>query len=98
MSRSTGIGLRWWQSGCELPIDEQAPHVAERHLADEIFDVDTAVAQRAAVAVRLGDLCLERDDAFETRLGVGQTVLLSSTGVFWAHLPVGSARFRRDHC
>ena len=34
--------------------------------SDEVLDVDTAVAQRAAVLVRFGDLCLEGDDALET--------------------------------
>src|SRR5262249_2788479 len=35
--------------------------------ADELFNVDAPIAERAAVPVRLGDLRLERDDAFEAR-------------------------------
>jgi hypothetical protein len=28
-------------------VDEQAPHLLERNVPDEILDVDTAIAQRA---------------------------------------------------
>ena len=59
------------QAGVELVVDEQAPDVAERDPADEVLDVDAAVAQRAAFLVRLGDLGLEGDDALEARLEVG---------------------------
>ena len=59
------------QAGVELVVDEQAPHVAERDLADEVLDVDAAVAQRATFLVRLGDLGLEGDDALEAGLEVG---------------------------
>ena len=55
------------QPGAELAVDQQRPDVAERDLADEVLDVDAAVAQRAAVLVRLGDLGLEGDDAFQSR-------------------------------
>ncbi len=55
------------ESGVELVVDEQAPHVAEGHAADELLDVDSAVAQDAAVAVRLGDLGLEGDHALQAR-------------------------------
>ena len=58
------------QSRVELVVDQQAPHVAVRDAADEVLDVDAAVAQRAALFVGLGDLGLERDDALETRLEV----------------------------
>src|SRR5438270_790442 len=44
---------------------EQSPHLLERDPADEVLDVDTAVAKRAPLAVRLGDLRLEGDDACE---------------------------------
>ena len=39
-------------------------------MADELLDVDAAVAERAALAVGLGDLGLDGDDALETRLEV----------------------------
>ena len=63
--------LRRRQPRPELPIDQQSPDVAERHVPGEVFDVDAAVAQRAAVLVRLGDLGLERDDALEAGAVVG---------------------------
>ena len=40
------------------------------YVPDELLDVDAAVAERAAVAVGLGDLGLDGDDALETRLEV----------------------------
>ena len=49
----------------EAPVDEQAPDLLERVAADELLDVDAAVAERRSLAVRLGDLRLERDHAFE---------------------------------
>jgi len=48
-------------------VDEEAPDLLERNRADEILDVDAAVAEHAAVLVGLGDLGLERDDAGEAR-------------------------------
>src|SRR5918997_1058845 len=53
------------QARAELAVDQQRPDVAEGHLADEVLDVDAAVAQGAAVLVGFGDLCLEGDDAFQ---------------------------------
>ena len=50
------------QTRVEGAVDEQAPDVAVVVVADEVFDVDAAVAQRAAFAVGLGDLRLEGDD------------------------------------
>ena len=46
----------------ERLVDEQPPHLLERHLAHQILDVDAAVAELAAVLVGLGDLRLEGDD------------------------------------
>jgi hypothetical protein len=40
-------------------------------MPDELLDVDSAVAKDAALSVGLGDLGLDRDDAFEARLEVG---------------------------
>ena len=53
------------QRRVDVLVDEQPPHVLERVAADELFDVDAAIAERAAVLVGLGDLRLERDNAFE---------------------------------
>ncbi len=66
------------QAGLGRLVDEQAPHLLERDRADELLDVDPAVAERAAVAVGLGDLRLEGDDALEARLEVGHRAPLRS--------------------
>ena len=51
-----------------LVVDEKPPHLLERNAPDEILDVDSAIAERTAVTIRLGDLGLECDNAFEARL------------------------------
>jgi hypothetical protein len=56
------------QAGVQAAVDEQAPDLRVRDAADEILDVDAAVAQRPAVAVGLGDLGGEGDDALQTGL------------------------------
>src|SRR2546421_544136 len=56
------------RSGVELAVDEQAPHLLEGDRADELLDVDAAVAQRRALLVGLGDLGGEGDDAFQAAL------------------------------
>ena len=56
------------QPGLRRVVDEQPPHLLERDAADEVLDVDAAVAKRTAVAIGLGDLRLEGDDALEARL------------------------------
>ena len=62
------IRLRIGQPRVEVVVDEQAPHVVVGVVADELLDVDAAVAKRAAFPVGLGDLRLDGDDALETRL------------------------------
>ncbi len=55
------------QSVTEFAVHQQRPHVAESDvLTDQVLDVDTAVAQRAAVFVRLGDLGGECHHALES--------------------------------
>ena len=54
------------QRRVDVLVDEQAPDVLERVAADELLDVDAAIAKGATVLVGFGDLGLERDDAFET--------------------------------
>jgi hypothetical protein len=49
-------------------VDELPPHLLERVAADELLDVDAAIAQRPAFLVGFGDRRLEGDDALETRL------------------------------
>ena len=62
------------QAGLERAVDEQAPDLLERHLADELLDVDAAVAQGAALAVGLGDLGREGDDALEAGLDFAHAI------------------------
>ncbi len=59
------------QAGVEGAVDEQAPDVAEGHVADQVLDVDAPVPQGAALLVGFGDLRLERDDSFESGYEVG---------------------------
>ena len=71
------------QAGLEGAVDQQAPDLLEADLADEVLDVDAAVAQRAAVLVGLGDLGGEGDDALEAGLDLGLGVsahVLSCSG------------------
>jgi len=56
------------EPGVQPAVDEQAPDLRVGDPAHEVLDVDAAVAQGAAVAVGLGDLGRERDDALETGL------------------------------
>ena len=64
------VGLGGRQPRLEALVDEQAPDLLEAVRADELLDVDAAVAERAALAVGLGDLGLEGDDALEPGLEV----------------------------
>ena len=66
------------QARLELAVDEQAPDLLERHLADEVLDVDAAIAQRAALLVGLGDLGGEGDDAFQAGLDFAHAAGLSA--------------------
>ena len=59
----------------EALVDEQAPDLLEAVGADELLDVDAAVAEGAALAVGLCDLGLEGDDALEARLEVAHRCL-----------------------
>ena len=62
----SGNGSAGVRPVAEPAVDQQRPHVAEGDaLVDQVFDVDAAVAQGAAVLVRFGDLGGEGDDAFE---------------------------------
>ena len=51
--------------GSNVAVDEEPPDALVGDRPDEVLDVDAAVAQRAAVAVGLGDLRGEGDDALE---------------------------------
>ncbi len=62
--------LRLGHDGVEVVVDQQAPHPLVRVATHELSDVDAAIAQHTALAIRLGDLRLDRDDAFESRLEV----------------------------
>ena len=54
----------------EAVVHEEAPDLLVGDVADELLDVDSAVAERAALLVGLGDLGLEGDDALEAWLEV----------------------------
>src|SRR3954449_8126079 len=43
------------EAGLERTVDQQAPDALIRHGADELLDVDAAIAQAAALAIGLGD-------------------------------------------
>ena len=60
--------------GSKLAVDQQAPDLLERVAADELLDVDAAVAKRRALPVGLGDLRLEGDHALEPRVEVAHRV------------------------
>ena len=76
---SSAVGaLSGLKTGVEAAVDEQAPDLPERHLPDQVLDVDPAVAQGAAFLVGLGDLCGEGDDAFQAGLDLGHVRLLAS--------------------
>ena len=64
----SGYGSAGGRPGSERAVDEQAPDLLEGDVADQVLDVDAAVAQRAALLVGLGDLGREGDDALEARL------------------------------
>src|SRR3954470_16940176 len=66
--------LRRWEPGLEVPVDEQAPDLLERDVPHELLDVETAVAQASALAVGLGDLGGEGEDAFHAGLGLGHVM------------------------
>ena len=50
------VGLRGLQARRVGTVDEQAPDVLERHAADDVLDVDAAVAESRSFLVWLGDL------------------------------------------
>ena len=60
------------QAGVVGAVHEQAPDLLEGHLAHELLDVHSAVAESAALLVRLGDLGLEGDDPLETGRDLNQ--------------------------
>ena len=59
------VGLGRREAGLVGAVDEQAPDLLERDAADELLDVDPAVAEGGAFLVRLGDLGVEGDDPLE---------------------------------
>ena len=61
-------GAAGWRPGSGSSSTSRPQTFSNGTMPDEILDVDPAVAERAAVAVGLGDLRLEGDDALEARL------------------------------
>jgi hypothetical protein len=70
IARAHRQGMRFSgrQAGFQAAVDQQAPHLLVGDRADEVLDVDAAVAQRAPRFVRLRYLGGEGDDAFQARL------------------------------
>ena len=75
------VRLRVRHLRLQVVVDEEAPDVLVRNLADERLDVDAAVAKRSTLAIGLHDLGLDGDDAFEpgSELGVSAHVDSSSS-------------------
>ena len=69
-----GIALGRGQARRKRVVDQEAPHVAERDVPGQLLDIHPAVTERAAILVRLGDLGLEGDNAFQSWLVVGHRV------------------------
>ena len=61
------VRVRLGHARLEALVDEEPPDLLVGDVPDELLDVDAAVAERATFAIRLGDLRLDRDDAFESR-------------------------------
>src|SRR5581483_5111583 len=59
------VRLRVGHPRVDVIVDEEPPDVLVRDMPDELFDVDPAVAERAALAVGLSDLGLDGDDTLE---------------------------------
>src|SRR5690349_745466 len=61
------VGLWVGHLRVEVVVDEQAPHSFVGVVPHELLDIDAAIAERAALAVGLGNLRFDRDDALEAR-------------------------------
>ena len=61
----------------ELTVNQQTPDIAEGHPANEVGDINTAVPQGAALAIGLGNLCLEGDDTLQARDELSHFFLLN---------------------
>ncbi|MDF2754047.1 MAG: hypothetical protein K0S82_2430, partial [Gaiellaceae bacterium] len=60
--RGRFVGLRLRHLRVQVVVDQQAPHVLVGVLADQLFDVDAAIAELPTLAIRLGNLRLDGDD------------------------------------
>ena len=75
-----GVRLGGRQTGIELVVDEQAPDISVGDATDEVLDINSAIAQGAAVAIGFCDLGLEGDDALKSRYELAHGV--SSRGMW----------------
>src|SRR5439155_26881157 len=64
------VRLRVRHLRVEVVVDQEPPDILVRVVPDEVFDVDAAVAERAAFTIGLGDLRLDGDDPLEAWLEV----------------------------
>ena len=66
-ARPAGAARRAACPGSKLPSTSSPQTFSNGTVPDQVLDVDAAVAERPALAVGLGDLGVERDDALEAR-------------------------------
>src|SRR5207237_444850 len=62
----------------KVVVDEKTPDALVGVMADELNDVETAVTELTALSVGLGDLRLDRDDAFQARLEIAHSAIEST--------------------
>jgi len=59
------VGLGGEQSWIEAAINQESPDTLERDVANEILNVDSAIAKSSAFAVGFGDFSRECDYALQ---------------------------------
>jgi hypothetical protein len=59
------IAIAAEESALPGTVDQEAPHLLEADLSDELLDVDASVAEGPTLLVGLGDRRVEGDDALE---------------------------------
>ena len=92
-----GNGSAGGRPGLVGAVDQQAPDLLERHTADEVVDVDTAIAQRGPFLVGLGDLALERNDAFKSMVHFSHTLHSALRGYRGVMETPDLARMREEY-
>ena len=91
------VGLGRRQARGVGAVDQQPPDVLERDPADDVLDVDAAVAERGAFLVGLGDLGLERDDPSSPSCTSTSAPSSAMSRILPYRRDVGDASDRSDH-